>query len=169
MPCRRLHLLYFIGYVFSAHFFGLSTKFGHSIPQPLDLDGHSVKRPLEGPLIQRPHPEFTILLSRTSQMRHVVGAMYLDPAGRSATWLPLTKSEPSSHSLTYSQVVVECCYKTLPRGPSFTKPSARSALPLSSKIAFILSDSHCVPNSRAQFVCLGNSCFLFSDQLARES
>jgi hypothetical protein len=29
-----------------AHFFGLSTKFGHSIPRPLDLDGHSVKRPL---------------------------------------------------------------------------------------------------------------------------
>jgi hypothetical protein len=31
---------------FPAHFFGLSTKFGHSIPRPLDLDGHSVKRPL---------------------------------------------------------------------------------------------------------------------------
>jgi hypothetical protein len=27
-------------------FFGLSTKFGHSIPQPLNLDGHSVKHPL---------------------------------------------------------------------------------------------------------------------------
>jgi hypothetical protein len=33
------------GYVFSAHFFGLSTKFGHSTPRPLDLDGHSVNRP----------------------------------------------------------------------------------------------------------------------------
>jgi hypothetical protein len=30
MLARRLHLLYFIGYVFSTHFFGLSTKFGHS-------------------------------------------------------------------------------------------------------------------------------------------
>jgi hypothetical protein len=46
MPGRRLHLLYFIGYLLAAHFFGLSTKFGHSIPRPLDLDGHSVKRPL---------------------------------------------------------------------------------------------------------------------------
>jgi hypothetical protein len=45
MPGRRLHLLYFIGYIFSAHFFGLSTKFGHSITRPLDLDGHSVNRP----------------------------------------------------------------------------------------------------------------------------
>jgi hypothetical protein len=33
--------------VISAHFFGLSTKFGHSIPWPLDLDGLSVKQPLE--------------------------------------------------------------------------------------------------------------------------
>jgi hypothetical protein len=32
-------------WLFSAHFFGLSTKFGNSIPQPLDLDSHSVKRP----------------------------------------------------------------------------------------------------------------------------
>ena len=32
-------------WLFSAHFFGLSTKFGHSIPRPLDLDSHSVKRP----------------------------------------------------------------------------------------------------------------------------
>jgi hypothetical protein len=46
LPSRRLHSLYFIGYVFSTHFFGLSTKFGHSIPRPLNLDGHSVKRPL---------------------------------------------------------------------------------------------------------------------------
>jgi hypothetical protein len=45
MPGRRLHFLYFIGYLFSAHFFGISAKFGHSIPRPLDLDGHSVKRP----------------------------------------------------------------------------------------------------------------------------
>ena len=45
MPGRRLHLLYFIGYLFSAHFFGLSTKCGHSIPRPLDFNGHSVKRP----------------------------------------------------------------------------------------------------------------------------
>ena len=34
MPGRRLHFLYFIGYVFSAHFFRLSAKFGHSIPRP---------------------------------------------------------------------------------------------------------------------------------------
>jgi hypothetical protein len=45
MPGRRLHFLYFIGYTFSAHFFGLSTKCGHSIPWPLDFNGHSVKRP----------------------------------------------------------------------------------------------------------------------------
>jgi hypothetical protein len=47
MPSQRLQFLYFVGYVFSAHFFGLSTKFGHLIPRPLDLDGHSVKRPLK--------------------------------------------------------------------------------------------------------------------------
>jgi hypothetical protein len=46
VPNLRLQFLYFIGNLFSAHFFGLSTKFGHSIPrQPLDSDGHSVKRP----------------------------------------------------------------------------------------------------------------------------
>jgi hypothetical protein len=33
-------------WLFLAHFFGLSTKFGHSIPRPLDLDGHNVKQPL---------------------------------------------------------------------------------------------------------------------------
>jgi hypothetical protein len=38
-----LHLT--IDYLFSAHFFRLSTKFGHSIPRPLNLDCHSVKRP----------------------------------------------------------------------------------------------------------------------------
>jgi hypothetical protein len=32
-------------WLFSAHFFGLSTKFDHSIAQPLDLDDHSVNRP----------------------------------------------------------------------------------------------------------------------------
>jgi hypothetical protein len=32
-------------WLFSAHLFGLSTKFGHSIARPLDLDGHSVNRP----------------------------------------------------------------------------------------------------------------------------
>ena len=47
MPGQRLHLLELIGYAFSTHLFGLSTKFGHSIPRPLDLDGHSVKRPFE--------------------------------------------------------------------------------------------------------------------------
>jgi hypothetical protein len=31
-------------WLFSTHFFGLSTKFGHSIPWPHDLDGRSVKR-----------------------------------------------------------------------------------------------------------------------------
>jgi hypothetical protein len=44
---QRLQFLYFIGYVFSAHFFGLSTKFGHSIPWPLNLYIHSVERPLK--------------------------------------------------------------------------------------------------------------------------
>jgi hypothetical protein len=39
-------------WLFSAHFFGLSTKFGHSIPRPLDLDGHSAKRPLISILIK---------------------------------------------------------------------------------------------------------------------
>jgi hypothetical protein len=34
-------------YWLSAHFFGLSTKFGHSIARPLDLDNHSVNRPLD--------------------------------------------------------------------------------------------------------------------------
>jgi hypothetical protein len=42
MPGQRLHLLEFIGYAFSTHLFGLSTKFGHSIPRPLDLDSHKV-------------------------------------------------------------------------------------------------------------------------------
>jgi hypothetical protein len=37
-----LTILYWL---FSTHFFGFSTKFGHSIPRPLDLDGHSVKWP----------------------------------------------------------------------------------------------------------------------------
>jgi hypothetical protein len=46
MPRQRLHLLYSIGYLLSTHLFGLSTKFGHSIPRPLDLDGHNVKHPL---------------------------------------------------------------------------------------------------------------------------
>jgi len=33
-------------WLFSTHFLGLPTKFDLSIPRPLDLDGHSVKRPL---------------------------------------------------------------------------------------------------------------------------
>jgi hypothetical protein len=33
-------------WLFSAHFFGLSTNFGHSFPWPLNLDSHSVKWPL---------------------------------------------------------------------------------------------------------------------------
>jgi hypothetical protein len=50
LPGRRLRFLYCIGCVFSAHFFGLSTKCGHSIPWPLDFDNHnSVKQP-SGPL-----------------------------------------------------------------------------------------------------------------------
>jgi hypothetical protein len=32
-------------WLWSTHFFGLSSKFGHSIPQPLNLDGRSVKWP----------------------------------------------------------------------------------------------------------------------------
>jgi hypothetical protein len=44
-PTDMMHLLYFIGYVFLAHFFGPSTKFGHSIPRPLDLDNLSLKQP----------------------------------------------------------------------------------------------------------------------------
>jgi hypothetical protein len=42
-PKASLTIFYWL---FSAHFFGLSTKFGHSITRPLDLDGHSVNRPL---------------------------------------------------------------------------------------------------------------------------
>jgi hypothetical protein len=42
-PKAPLTLSYWL--LFSAHFFDLSTKFGHSIPRPLDLDGHSVKWP----------------------------------------------------------------------------------------------------------------------------
>jgi hypothetical protein len=43
VPGRRLRSLYFTGWLFSAHFFGLSTKLGHSVPWPLDFDGHSMK------------------------------------------------------------------------------------------------------------------------------
>jgi hypothetical protein len=32
-------------WLFSSHSFGLATKFGHSIPWPLDLGAHSVKQP----------------------------------------------------------------------------------------------------------------------------
>jgi hypothetical protein len=42
MPAQRLQILYFY-WLFSAHLFGLSTKFGHLIPQPLDLDKHKVE------------------------------------------------------------------------------------------------------------------------------
>jgi hypothetical protein len=42
-PKAPLTIFYWL---FSAHLFGLLTKFGHSIPRPLDLDGHSVNRPL---------------------------------------------------------------------------------------------------------------------------
>jgi hypothetical protein len=35
-------------WLFSAHFFRISTKFGHSTARPLDLDGHNVNRPLVG-------------------------------------------------------------------------------------------------------------------------
>jgi len=45
MPGQRLQFLLFY-WLFSTHFFGLSTKFGHSIPRPHDLDGHSVRLPL---------------------------------------------------------------------------------------------------------------------------
>jgi hypothetical protein len=41
-PKAPLTIFYWL---FSARFFGLLTKFGHSIPRPLDLDGHSMKRP----------------------------------------------------------------------------------------------------------------------------
>ena len=43
MPSRRLQFLDFIGYLFATHFFGLSTKLGHSVPWPLDFDDHSMK------------------------------------------------------------------------------------------------------------------------------
>jgi hypothetical protein len=43
-PKVSILILYWL---FLAIFFGLSTKFGHSIPRPLDLDGHSVKRPYD--------------------------------------------------------------------------------------------------------------------------
>jgi hypothetical protein len=39
-PKPPIPILYWL---FSTHFFGLSIKFGHSIPRPLDLDNHSVK------------------------------------------------------------------------------------------------------------------------------
>jgi hypothetical protein len=42
-PKAPLTIFYWL---FWAHFFGLSTKLAHSIPRPLHLDGHSVKRPL---------------------------------------------------------------------------------------------------------------------------
>jgi hypothetical protein len=42
-PKAPLVILYWLW--FSTHFFGLSTKFGHSIPRPLDFNGHGVKRP----------------------------------------------------------------------------------------------------------------------------
>jgi hypothetical protein len=42
MPGQRLQFLYFIGY-FQPISLDSSTKFGHSIPWPLDLDDHGVK------------------------------------------------------------------------------------------------------------------------------
>jgi hypothetical protein len=42
-PAKGSTFYNFIGYLFSARFFRLPTKFGHSIPQPLDSDGHGVK------------------------------------------------------------------------------------------------------------------------------
>jgi hypothetical protein len=39
-PIPRFYWLFF-----STHLCGLLTKFGLSIPQPLDLDGHSAKQP----------------------------------------------------------------------------------------------------------------------------
>jgi hypothetical protein len=44
--CLAEGYAYYILLAISAHFSGLSTKFGHSIAQPLDLDGRSVNRPL---------------------------------------------------------------------------------------------------------------------------
>jgi hypothetical protein len=41
-PKAPLTIFYWL---FSAHFFGLSTKFGYSIPHPLNLDAHSVRWP----------------------------------------------------------------------------------------------------------------------------
>ena len=38
-------------WLFSTHFSGLSTKFGHSIARPLHLDGHSVKPPKTKPKV----------------------------------------------------------------------------------------------------------------------
>jgi hypothetical protein len=43
-PSRRLHFTYLVDYLFSAHFFGLSTKFGHSTPRPLNLDRPSCRK-----------------------------------------------------------------------------------------------------------------------------
>jgi hypothetical protein len=39
MPAEGSTYYDFIGYLFATHFFDLSTKFGYSIPRPLDLDG----------------------------------------------------------------------------------------------------------------------------------
>jgi hypothetical protein len=39
-PKASISIFYWL---FSVHLFKFSTKFGHSIPPPLSLDGHSVK------------------------------------------------------------------------------------------------------------------------------
>jgi hypothetical protein len=41
-PKAPLTIFYWL---FLVHFFDLSTKFGHSIARPLNLDGHSVNQP----------------------------------------------------------------------------------------------------------------------------
>jgi hypothetical protein len=46
MPGRRLQFLYLNGYYFQPISLDSQQKVGHSIPRPLDLHGHRVKRPL---------------------------------------------------------------------------------------------------------------------------
>jgi hypothetical protein len=55
--CPAEGYTYYILLAIFISFFGLLTKFGHSIPRPLDFDGHSVKRPLESDAVpSKLHP-----------------------------------------------------------------------------------------------------------------
>jgi hypothetical protein len=70
---QRVQFLYFIGYVLLAHFFGLSTKFGHSIPRPLDLDNHGVKQPLNWSEITTLEGIIVTLVPNEEEFPHMCG------------------------------------------------------------------------------------------------